>query len=103
MKQAARIIWPMALSLQPPQIIGNSGPDRRQASNERERHPNCGDEPDVLKNNVRRTEAEPNVIKHNKTPACALLREQESLALKPVSAVFPAVAGEGKLHCLKRT
>src|SRR5207249_3177050 len=77
---------------------GNSGPDRHQAGNERERHPDCGDEPNVLKNNVRRTEAEPNVIKHNKTPACALLREQESLALKPVSAVFPA--GAGALHKL---
>src|SRR5438270_10675910 len=79
----------------------DASPDRNQTRDQREGHPGCSDKPDVLKNEIRRAETEPNVIKHKKTPACALLREQESLALRPVSAVFPF--REGKLHCLGRT
>ena len=79
----------------------NSHSDRHQTRDERERHPDCSDEPDVLKDDVGGAETEPNVIKHNKTPACALLREQESLALKR-SARFSRNR-EGKLHCLSRT
>ena len=59
-----------------------------QARDERERHPDCGDEPDVLENDVGRTEAEPNVIEHNKTPACALVARTGVISSETVSAVF---------------
>jgi hypothetical protein len=50
-----------------------------------------------LENDIRGAETEPNVIKHNKTPVCAFLRAQESLALKTVSAVLPKLGRQTPL------
>src|SRR5712692_6771866 len=49
----------------------DSDPNRHQTRNQRERHPNCSDEPNVSKNDVCPAKTEPNVIEHNKTPAGA--------------------------------
>src|SRR5207245_5255283 len=73
-----------------------SRPDRDQTRRQRQSHPNRGDKPDVLKNSAR-TETDPNRIEHNKTPVRALLRQQESLALKPVRRL--SHFEKGKLHC----
>ena len=73
--------------------------DRDQTRDQRERHPNRCNEPNILKNDARSIETDPNMIEHNKTPACAPLRQQESSALKPISAVLRF--SEGKLHCLR--
>src|SRR5207248_5988460 len=76
---------------------GNASADRDQARDECERHPDCRDEPNVLKNDARRTKAEPNLIEHNKTPAAPCCAKQESLALK--RSVRFSRNWEGKLHC----
>jgi hypothetical protein len=75
----------------------DSDPDRNQTRDQRERHPNCSDEPNILKDDVRHAETEPNLIKHRKLLSAHLLRTQESLALKQ-SAQFSR-NWEGKLHC----
>src|SRR5947208_1840667 len=62
----------------------NAGPNRHETGGERQTHPNRRDKPNILNDSVRATEADPKIIEHNKTPVRTLLRQQESLALKPV-------------------
>src|SRR5437867_9026782 len=46
-------------------------PNRNKTRDQREPHPNRCDKPDVLEDSVPITQANPNVIEHNKTPVHA--------------------------------
>src|SRR5439155_17291709 len=69
----------------------NTYSDRDQTRDQRERHPNCSDEPHVLKDDVGRTETEPNVVKHKKTPVCALTTHPGVISSENRQRSFPEI------------